>query len=182
MQGGLPKIGERTTFRWLGSSVAELKIAQAKRPFRQLDTLLVFAPRDVLWLWAWAALRGRTDTLIFRGQLGASPKVDLELAAPHSYTGRMAVQDVARRGWESQPYGELQLYAPKGYQDLARSTVEALAGPRAALAPAYRRFALRRNPPHLEIHIPLPDPNTRDAAEFFEALRDLARGVSQDRD
>lgn len=179
MQGGLPKIGERTTFRWLGSSVAELKIAQAKKPFRQFELLVFLAPRDVPWLWAFSALRGRRDTLILRGQLGSQPKVDLELTDPKSYTGRMALADVTRRGWESQPYGDLLLLAPKGYPDLARSTVEALTGSRDRLSPTFTRFALRRTQPHLEIHIPFPDPKTRDADEFFETLRDLARAVSQ---
>jgi hypothetical protein len=47
MQGGLPSIGQKTTFRWLGTSVAELVIAHAKKPFRRLETLLVLKPRDV---------------------------------------------------------------------------------------------------------------------------------------
>ena len=182
MQGGLPKLGERTTFRWLGSSVAELKIGQAKKPFRQLDVLVFLAPRDVPWLWVFAALRGRRDTLIFRGQLGAQPKVDLELVDPRTYTGRIAVQEATRREWESQPYGELQLFAPKGYAELAHAAVEGLAELRARLAPVYTRFALRRTSPHLEVHIPLPHPRQRDAAEFFETLRALARAVSQERD
>ncbi len=179
MQGGLPKIGERTTFRWLGSSVAELKINQAKKPFRQFELLVFLAPRDVPWLWAYFALRGRRDTLILRGQLGNQPRVDLELADPKSYTGRLALNTVARRGWESQPYGNLQLMAPKGYADLALSTVETLAGHRDQLSPVFRRFALRRSSPHFEVHIPFPDIRKREAAEFFETLRELARAVSQ---
>ncbi len=179
LRGGLSKVGERTTFRWLGSSVAEMVINQAKRPFRQLTILLVLTPRDVPFLWAWALLRGRRDTLIFRGQLGAAPKVDLELGDPRSYTGRMALHDVARRGWESQPFGDLRLMAPTGYMDLARSTVESLAEPKTALSLAYSRFALRRVPPHFEVHMPFPDPHQRDADEYFESLRTLARAVSQ---
>lgn len=179
MQGGLPKIGERTTFRWLGSSVAELKIAQAKKPFRQFELLVFLAPRDVPWLWAYFALRGRRDTLILRGQLGAQPKVDLELADARSYTGRMALSNVTRRGWESQPYQNLQLMAPKGYTDLARSTADTLTGLRDQLSPTFYRFALRRSSPHLEVHIPFPDPQKRDPAEFFETLRSLARAISQ---
>ena len=51
LRGGLPKIGVRSTFRWLGSSVAEMVIAQARRPFRRLETLVVLSPRDVPRLW-----------------------------------------------------------------------------------------------------------------------------------
>lgn len=180
MQGGLPKVGERTSFRWLGSSVAELSIEQAKKPFKQLTTLVFLAPRDVPWLWAFAAARGRRDTLIFRGMLAAQPKVDLELVDPSSYTGRMGIAQVTGRGWESEPCGDLVLYAPKGYMGLARSTAESLIAARQQLSPAWRRFALRRGSPHFEAHIALPDTKTRDAGEFFESLRSLARAVSHE--
>ncbi len=176
MQGGLPKIGERTTFRWLGSSVAELVIGQAKKPFRQLDTLLVLAPRDVPWLWAFGPrCAAASDTLIFRAQLGAAPKVDLELADPRSYTGRMGVNDVTNRGWESQPYGDLQLYAPKGYLDLARATVEALTAQRAsarAHLPPLR--APSRLPAPRAAHPPARSQNPRHC-RVLRGLRDLAR-------
>jgi hypothetical protein len=178
IQVGLPRIGERTTFRWLGTSVAELVIAQAKKPFRRLEVLIFLAPRDVPWLWLFAAARGRRDTLILRGQLNAPPRVDLEFADPTTYTGRLAIGQVAARGWQRQECDGLELWAPQGYPDLARSTVTNLTRQRAALAPTTIRFAFRRDSPHLELHIPLPDPETRNAEEFFEALRNLARAVN----
>ena len=70
---GLPLIGEKTTMRWLGSSVVELKIPKAKDPFRNAETLVVFEPRDVLLLWAYTRARGRRDMLIFRAQLRTRP-------------------------------------------------------------------------------------------------------------
>ncbi len=60
MQAGLPDIGPRTTFRWLGTSVAELVIAKAKNPFRRLETLLVLAPRDVFWMMIVSAFQADT--------------------------------------------------------------------------------------------------------------------------
>lgn len=76
MQAGLPDIGPRTTFRWLGTSVAELVIAKAKNPFRRLETLLVLAPRDVFWMMIVSAFQGRHDTLIFRAILNSPPFLD----------------------------------------------------------------------------------------------------------
>src|SRR5687768_12887129 len=69
MQSGLPSIGQKTTFRWLGTSVAELVIAHARKPFRRLETLLVLKPRDVFWMTILAYVQGREDIVIFRGQL-----------------------------------------------------------------------------------------------------------------
>src|SRR4030065_201308 len=80
------RIGCRRTFRWVGSSVAELVIAQAKAPFRRLETLLVLKPRDVFWLTIMSAFQGRGDIVIFRAQLGIPPLMDLELAHPKTWS------------------------------------------------------------------------------------------------
>src|ERR1041385_6674862 len=78
MQAGLPGIGQKTTFRWLGTSVAELVIARAKKPFRRLETLLVFRPRDVFWMAILAYFQGRSDIVIFRAHLATTPVADLD--------------------------------------------------------------------------------------------------------
>lgn len=179
LQGGLPRVGERTTFRWMGTSVAELVIARARPPFRRLETLLVFKPRDVFWMTILAALQGRQDILLFRAHLGTPPLMDLELADPKTWTGRSALSHVAARGWETAPYRDFQLMAPKGLLQLAASTLDRLERPMARLAPRYARFGLRKAEPNLEIHLPLPAYRTREAQEFIEALRELAEAVTR---
>ena len=37
LQQGLTLLGERTSLRWLGSAVVELRIAKAKQPFREAE-------------------------------------------------------------------------------------------------------------------------------------------------
>jgi hypothetical protein len=175
LQTGLPRIGERTTFRWLGSSVAELVIAKAKNPFRRLDTLIVLTPRDVPWMWFWARLRGRRDTLILRAHLAVAPRLDLELADPASWTGRTALEQVRQRGWESQPYADgLLLMAPAGLLNLAGSVASSLTDRLAQLSPKTYRLGLHKEAPHLELHIPFPDKQS-DARQWFEALVKLAQ-------
>lgn len=179
LRSGLPRIGEKTTFRWLGSSVAEMAINKAKKPFRNLVTMLVFAPRDIPWMWALARINGRRDTIIFRADLTVPPRVDLELADPTSWTGRMILRQLQERGWEARPYQGAQLMAPRGMLDYAASTLAQLAPPSQELAPHYWRFAIRRQSPHLELHIPQPDTKLVAAEGYFEALRKLAQAVSE---
>ncbi len=174
MQDGLTRIGPRTTFRWLGTSVAELGIAQAKRPFRRLDILVVLAPRDVFWMMILAAFQGRRDTLIFRAALSTPPYVDLELADPKAWTGREALRQVSQRNWEGQPYHGLQLMAPRGYLQLAVTTLDRLEVAMRRLSPRYLRLSLRKNAPNLEIHVPFPDVPEGNAPAYFEALCALA--------
>jgi hypothetical protein len=179
MQGGLPGIGQHTTFRWLGTSVAELVIAHAKKPFRRLETLLVLKPRDVFWMTIAAHFQGREDIVIFRAQLSTAPLVDLELVDPRSWSGRNSSQQVTQRKWESKTYEGLQLMAPQGLLDLATTTIDGLAAPMQRLSSRYARFSLRRDAPNLELHVPFPAYRTSDASQYFEALRDLARAISE---
>lgn len=179
LRGGLPRIGEKTTFRWLGSSVAEMVINKAHKPFRNLVTLLVFAPRDVPWMWALARLRGRRDTIIFRADLSIAPRLDLELADPASWTGRLVLAQLAERGWEARPFNGLQLMAPHGLLNEAARTLERLALPSQELAGQYWRFGLRRQSPHLELHVPQPDPGKIEAGSYFDSLRKLAQAISE---
>jgi hypothetical protein len=179
MQGGLPLIGQRTTFRWLGSSVAELGIAKAKRPFQRLDTLLVLKPRDVFWMTILALIQRRDDILIFRAALSTPPLLDLELADPKTWSGREALGKATKRGWEGTDYHGLRLMAPKGLLHLAVETVDRLAIPMQALSARYIRLNLRKTAPNLEIHLPFPNPRETDAKTYFQSLLDLARAVNE---
>lgn len=179
IQNGLPNIGQRTTFRWLGTSVAELVIAHAKKPFRRLETLLVLKPRDIFWMTILAYFQGRSDIVIFRAQLVTSPNIDLELVDPKSWSGRTALKEIGQRKWESRDYKDMKLLAPRGFLDLAVATLERLTGPMQKLSPHYARFSLRRDTPNLEVHVPFPEYRSVDAGNYFEALRELARAVSE---
>lgn len=181
MQGGLPSIGQKTTFRWLGTSVAEMVIAHAKKPFRRLETVLVLKPRDVFWMTIMAHFQGRDDIVIFRAQLSTAPPVDLELVDSNTWSGRNTLKQMLERKWESRAYRDMQLLAPKGLLDLANTMVDKLALPMQNLSPRYARFSLRRDAsqPNLELHVPFPAYHTLDATHYFGALRDLARIISE---
>jgi hypothetical protein len=182
MQNGLPGIGQKTTFRWLGTSVAELVIAHAKKPFRRLEMLLVLKPRDVFWMTILAYVQGREDIVIFRGQLTTAPLTDLELLDPKSWSGRGVLKEFADRKWERQGYRGLQLMAPAGLLDLAQQTLDQLTLPMQKLSDHYMRFSLRRDPANVqnfEVHVPFPVYRTLDAKQYFEALRGLAQAVSE---
>jgi hypothetical protein len=179
MQTGLPSIGQKTTFRWLGTSVAELVIAHAKKPFRRLETLLVLKPRDIFWMTILAYFQGREDIVIFRAQLNTPPLTDLELVDPKTWTGRSIVKQFSERNWDSQDYQGLQLMAPKGLLSLAATTLDRLAFPMQQLSARYARFSLRRDTSHLEVHIPFPAYRSMEAKHYFGALRQLADAVSE---
>jgi hypothetical protein len=181
MQNGLPDIGQKTTLRWLGTSVAELVIAHAKKPFRRLETLLVFKPRDVFWMTILAYFQGREDIVIFRAQLTTAPITDLELVDPKTWSGRGVLKQFADRKWESQTYQGMQLLAPAGLLDLATKTLDRLAVPMQKLSSHYVRFSLRRDASqsNFEVHLPFPVFRSTEAKQYFGALREVARTISE---
>ena len=181
MQNGLPSIGQKTTFRWLGTSVAELVIAHAKKPFRRLEALLVLKPRDVFWMTILSSLQGREDIVIFRAQLTTTPLTDLELLDPKSWTGRDVLKRLTERRWENKTYEGLQLMAPAGLLDLATQTLDQLNLPMQKLSERYVRLSLRReaSQTHLELHVPFPAYRSSDATHYFQALRDLAYAIGE---
>lgn len=179
IRGGLPRIGERTTFRWLGTSVVEMVIAKARRPFRRLETMIVLTPWDIPWMRLAALFQGRNDTLIFRAQLPSAPAVELEYGDPKSWTGRMGLKDATRSDWQSQPQGEMTLAAPSGRLNRANEILAALSETMGRLSPHYFRFTLRKEGSHFEIHIPFPKYHQLNADEWFGKLQDLARAVTE---
>lgn len=175
MQGGLPRLGERTTLRWLGTSVVELTIQRAKPPFRQVQLLLVLTPRDVPWLWLLAAGRGRKDLLIVRGQLMSAPRLEYELALPRSWTGQRAIAEARGRRWGEQADGDHLFLAPTASQAVSRPAASELLSLTMQSFPGVSRLAVRREQPQFELHVPMPKPAGLEAGEYFEAVRRVAQ-------
>ena len=162
MQDGLPRLGARSTVRWLGSSVVEMKIAEAKHPFASAALVVFLEPRDLPW-WPLSRLRGRRDTLIVRGVLRQVPSVELEVLEPGSWSARDALRRVPRQ------------WAVKS--NIHHASAAALELAEALLARTgklgLKRLSVRRAEPHFQLHVDLPDRGMA-AQEFFEALHALA--------
>jgi hypothetical protein len=175
LQAGLPRLGERATLRWLGSSAVALEIAKARPPFRRIELVLVLEPRDVPWFWLLARWRGRRDLLILRGQLVSAPQQEFAWFAPGSWSERERRHD--GRDWPGEQLDGLRLQAP-GLAASRQAARAALAAAR-QLHPTVWQLAARRGQPHLELHLPLPDPRRADAAGYCDQLRQLAEQLSR---
>ncbi|OGO48450.1 MAG: hypothetical protein A2W37_03220 [Chloroflexi bacterium RBG_16_63_12] len=178
MQTGLPRLGEKTTLRWLGSSAVELSIAKARPPFRRVDLLLVLEPRDVPWFWLLTRLRGRRDMLIVRGQLTTAPQFEYDLLAPGSWSERETVGRGEARQWETEALGDARFRAPVPTRSLSRQIAPGALGAARKVQPIVWRLSSRRESPQLELHVPLPNPRQADATQFFNALRALAEQMT----
>lgn len=174
MQAGLPRLGEKTTLRWLGSSAVELGIAKARPPFRRVELLLVLEPRDVPWFWGLARWRGRRDMLIVRGQLQAAPMYEFDLLSAGSWSEQQLRQSPRTARWEKDSLEGVTFAAPAPTRTLSRPQASAILAAARKIDPIVWRLSVRREYPQLELHVPLPDPLRTEAAAYFNALRSLA--------
>jgi len=167
MQGGLQVLGERTTVRWLGSTVVEMVLSDAKPPFAAVTLVIFLEPRDLPW-WPLSRARGRRDTLIIRGVLRRAPAVELEALDPASWSGRDALPRVPRE-WPAREGKIAVHYESSPALERADALIARAqgAGMRAA------RLSVRRAGPHFQLHVLLPD-RARPAREFFEAVHGLS--------
>ena len=170
LQDGLPLVGEKTTLRWLGSSVLELKIHQAKPPFHTAEVLVVLEPRDVAPIWGLARLRGRRDLFIFRGVLRSQPRVELEALDTTSWSTD-GPADTAKKHWMPLPVSPpLVAFTPSNV-----STVSQLLKSAVMDGCPLQRLAIRRAEPHLEVQWRLDPLCKHSARAVFETLHHLTQ-------
>ena len=179
MQTGLPRLGEKTTLRWMGTSAVELVIAKARHPFRRVELILVLEPRDVPWFWLMSRAQGRRDMLIMRGQLTTAPQFEYDFLSPGSWSERETVNRSAARQWESESLGDSRFRAPNATRPLSRQIAPAALDAAHEVNPLVWRLSARRESPQIELHVPLPDPRREDATKYFNALRDLAEQMNR---
>ncbi len=176
LQSGLPLLGKRTTLRWLGSSVVELKITQPEEPFLNAEVLIVLEPRDVGPLWGWGRLHGRRDFLIFRARLEQPPRFELEVGDRRGWTGRDALRGLALSDWQHADWGDanLQIVYSGG-----RASTEAQRLWKAfqTASGGIWRLSIRRTTPHLEVHLMPPNITRFQAERLFRTFLELSRVV-----
>jgi len=174
LQGGLPLIGEKTTLRWLGSSVVHLQIEKAREPFRRVEILVVLEPRDVPPLWLLSRLRGRRDLLIVRTELRSVPRLQVEILDRQAWSTKAVETEVRQRQWQPVAYDNppFQAYALPPVTNIAG--LVAVAG---AAGLALVRIGVRKTNNSLEVQWRLPAQPASAARAVFETVERLARQV-----
>ena len=174
LQGGLPLIGEKTSLRWLGSSVVHLQIEKAREPFRRAEVLIVLEPRDVPPFWLLWRLRGRRDLLIVRTELRSVPTQQLEILDRQAWSTKAVQFEVREQPWEPVTCDKppFQAYALPP----AANIPELLAEGESTGLPLVR-IGVRRTNNSLEMQWLLPSQPASAARAVFETVQRVARQV-----
>lgn len=173
VQAGLPLFGEKTTLRWLGSSVVHLTIEKAHPPFRRVEVLIVLEPRDVPPLWLLSRLRGRRDLLIVRTEMRSVPKLQVEILHPEAWSTRSIASEAQQLQWQPMPGDTLpyRIFAP------APVNAAELIAEAAAAELSLVRLGVRRANNALEVQWRLPAKPDSEARSAFTAVQRLAEMV-----
>lgn len=180
---GLPAVGPRTTLRWLGSSVAELKIVQPRHPYREATIMVVLEPRDLGALWALARSRGRRDFILLRLSLVRAPGFRADVVDPLAWTASDNRRDEPAfdrtEAWgDVEGSGALDARLDANTDTAAlRSLVERVS----RLSGGVWRASVRPTVPHLELHLIPPDTTAVAARQLLDAVTDAAKGLSAPR-
>lgn len=174
-QGGLVLLGDRTTLRWLGSSAVQLNISEPRPPLGAAEVVIALEPRDLVWLWPLSRRRGRRDMMILRARLERAPLFELEAGDPSGWTGTDRIDRLDTGSWYETRWGDrvMVFHARDADPELVRKHWEDLG----SAAGAVWRLSIRREHPHLEAHLPVPDTKTTDPRRIAECFLDLARSV-----
>lgn len=173
LQDGLPLVGEKTTLRWLGSSVVHLKIANAKRPFRECEILFVLEPRDLAPLWWFSRLQGRRDLFIFRSRMHTLPDFELEAFQPKTWSARGREAHLRRQKWQPiTTRDSLVAYAPEG-----SPTGTQLLDLAALSGCPLLRLSVQRSDPNFEVHWPLAELQKLPASTVFQTLLKIGQQI-----
>ncbi len=173
LQAGLGKLGGRVAWRWIRSmnSGAEVIVAEARPPFRQLQINYFLLTREFTPLWGLELLQGKRDLLALRCELRHPPAQELHVVP---WQGRLRNQLDKAAGavpwhWIEMPAG-LGL-ATRGAAD------QVLVGRLTAFLEGYgdavERLSLSRRNPHLIIFFKLKGIEKRPVTELWAALGHL---------
>lgn len=182
LQTGLPLLGPRATLRWLGSSVAELKIVDPRAPCRTALALIVLEPRDLSAIWAVSRGRGRRDFLLLRLDLVRAPRFRADLIDPRSWTARDRRSDDApfahQETW-TDAGGRTVAVSSDGTADLAR--LRAIWDQLGRSSGGAWRISVRQLVPHVEVQCLFPPLESADASRLVGTVRELAELVATPR-
>jgi hypothetical protein len=182
LQDGLPLLGPRATLRWMGSSVAELRIVEPERPCRSAALLIVLEPRDLSALWLLSRWRGRRDFLLLRLDLVRAPRFRADLIDPHAWTAgdrRSDEEPFAReRTWSD---GAGNAVRVRGDDEVDVERLHPFWDRLRQTSGGVWRVSVRPLVPHLEVHVLPPASEAARARQLLGVVRELAEAISTPR-
>jgi len=170
MKDGIKLLSEKTSLRWLGSSVVQLGMTDPRPPFKHIDILVMLEPRDVAVMWLASRRGGRRDALILRGNLRRPACCEFDVLDPSSWSGKDALKHHTPAEWARQTRDGL-LFAAEG--EAAVEVAQQILPLAQKMGGRLVRLSARSTVPHLEIHLLAPWNGSVDGKDSLAIYRQI---------
>jgi len=167
--------GDQITVSRLGTSGFQVNVGKAKVPFKRIEATILLQPREILLLWIFNLLRGRTDQLVLKATLRAWPRGEVEVMK----TGRLSrgvLEELGEEAWARQETAGGLVIACRG--EKGQQQVDAISHLVEDLSSRLLRLSLSKKAPHLLVSLSLAGLDEQSALFLLSSLRDLAQVVT----
>ena len=175
---GLRPLGDQITVSRLGTSGFQVNVGKAQAPFKRIETAILLEPREILLLWILNRLRGRTDHLVLKGTLRASPRGEVEVVKKRGRLAGRGLEELDQIAWTRlETIGDDLVIACRG--EKGQRQAEAISHLVEGLSPRLLRLSLSKKAPHLLLNLSLAGLDERSALLLLSSLQDLAQIVAR---
>lgn len=174
LQAGLGKLGGRVAWRWIRSmnSGAEVKVAEARPPYRQLQISYFLLTREFAPLWGIELLRGKRDLFSIQAELRTAPSQELTIVPRHGNLSKELDEAAGEAPWQwtDLPAG---LGLATRYTTPSKALISRIEAFLADYGASVERLSLRRRGAHLVLFLKLDGIEKQPITELWAALERL---------
>jgi len=167
--------GDQITVSKLGTSGFQVSVTRVQAPFKSIEATILLQPREILLLWIFNLLRGRTDYLVFKATLRAWPQGEIEVMK-RSRLGKQVLKGLDEETWMSQETASGLVIACRG--EKGQQQAAAISRLVEDLSPRLLRLSLSKKDPHFLVTLSLAGLDEQSALFLLSSLRDLAQVVT----
>lgn len=174
--GLLTPLGEEESFRWVGASGAEFRLANVRRPFVSLVAVIWVVPPWYAPARLIARARGQETILGIAAELSARPLVELALADPAARVGQRAIAQAMAKGWSRREFafGDRTLILASPDARAAEKVARAVERGRKQMRADLLRLVVQQEPSQLSISLGHPERLVSAHPPFARWLQNLA--------
>lgn len=158
--------------RWMGTARFALRLRVVSTLFQQATLQVEMHRREVPFLWLWARLRKRQETMTFEADLECPPAFNLEVQN-HRWCGRTKKISRDLRRLTLEQCGPFVITTRNDWQREITAMMSALVASRDC---DFLSVNFSRVSPHFTAEVPLNSiaPDSEPEAQIFDVLRELA--------
>ncbi|MBE0408526.1 MAG: hypothetical protein IBX69_02215 [Anaerolineales bacterium] len=175
MVNGMKYLGEISDIAWIGSSASggRMVVKEARKPFRQVEAVFLLESREILPIWIFNRIRGKTDEAIIKTDLHSTPKEAIEITRYNFQKGQRLDPKTSQEG---APPGMIV----SGFKILSSSKgLESDYSKISTFLEKYgsgvQKISIDRKKPHLILRLRLPNLLGEPPEAVFEALLGIVK-------